>query len=104
MAPGFVTGSHATGPDTRTVTFVGGTVVHERLITVDHAARRFVYSVYDGTHPPAHDNAVMQVLPADGGGTRFVWSRDLLPDVLADPYAASMETGLETFRRAMESA
>ncbi|MQY26502.1 SRPBCC family protein [Nocardia aurantia] len=104
MAPGFVAESHATGPDTRTVTFVSGTVVHERLITVDHAARRFVYAVYDGTVPLLHDNAVMQVLPAEGGGTRFVWSRDLLPDSLAGPFAASMETGSETFRQAMGPA
>ncbi|MBB5918679.1 uncharacterized protein YndB with AHSA1/START domain [Nocardia transvalensis] len=104
MAPGFVADCRVDGPDTRVVTFANGTVVHERLVTVDEAARRFVYYVYDGTAPIEHDNASWQLHATDDGGTRFVWSRDLLPDALAEPFAASMDHGLRVIKKTMESA
>ncbi|RDI54374.1 SRPBCC family protein [Nocardia mexicana] len=103
MAPGFVTESRVESPDTRVVTFSNGTVVHERRITLDEGARRFVYSVYGGTVPIEHDNASWQVFPEGEGGTRFVWSRDLLPDALAEPFGASMEYGMKVFKETMES-
>ncbi|WP_327140317.1 SRPBCC family protein [Nocardia sp. NBC_01327] len=104
MAPGFVTDSHLTGEDTREVAFLGGTIVQERRITLDDEARRLVYSVYDGTTPPEHDNSVLQVFAREDGSTRLVWSRDILPDGLAGQYTATMEQGLALFKKVLESA
>ncbi|MGW4246026.1 SRPBCC family protein [Nocardia sp. NPDC004722] len=103
MAPGLVTTSIDLGEGIREVTFAHGTVVRERLITLDHEARRFVYSVFAGTPTPLHDNAVMQVFPHGDNATRLVWSRDILPDTLATPFTATMDRGLSIFKKTIES-
>jgi hypothetical protein len=41
---------------------------------------------------------------AEGGGSRFVWTTDVLPDALAERLAAMMERGLEVIRQTLESA
>ncbi|WP_040809040.1 SRPBCC family protein [Nocardia concava] len=104
MAPGLVAASVDLGDGVREVTFANGIVVRERLITLDHDARRFVYSVFDGTTTPLHDNAVWQVFAHGDNGTRFVWSRDILPDTMAGPYAATMDQGLIVMKKTFESA
>ncbi|MEC3917845.1 SRPBCC family protein [Nocardia sp. CDC160] len=103
MAPDLVTATTDLGDNTREVTFTHGTVVRERLITLDPDTRRFVYSVYAGTPTPLHDNAVMQIFPHGDNASRFVWSRDLLPDSLAAPYAATMDQALLLFKKTLES-
>jgi hypothetical protein len=41
---------------------------------------------------------------ADGAGRcRFVWSRDVLPDALADPLLAAMEAAVPLIKRTFES-
>ncbi|WP_405135874.1 SRPBCC family protein [Nocardia sp. NBC_01388] len=104
MAPGLVTASTDLSDGVREVTFAHGTVVRERLITVDHEARRFVYSVVGGTVTPLHDNAVMQVYTNGDNTTRFVWSRDILPDAMATAFTATMDQALIIFKKTVESA
>lgn len=101
MASGFVTDTKAEG-DERTVTFADGTVVRERLVTVDHDARRIVYSIVGGVIEPEHDNASMQVVP-DGERCRLVWIRDVLPDELAAPIAESMSQGIEVIKKTLDN-
>ncbi|MEV0292638.1 SRPBCC family protein [Nocardia sp. NPDC050710] len=104
MAPGFVVDSRLAEPDLRIVTFADGTVVHERLIALDDAKQRFVFSIVGGSVTPIHDNATMRVFPHDDGHSRFVWTHDVLPAELADAFGASMEQGLLLFKRTVESA
>lgn len=85
MARGHVLTSHAEG-DVRVVAFVDGTIVRERMVARDDAARRIVYSLIGLDH----DNAVMQIVPADSGSCRFVWSRDVLPDEAAGQLLTAM--------------
>lgn len=101
MAQGFVVDTEAEG-DHRTVTFADGTVVRERLVTVDHDARRIVYSIVGGVIEPEHDNASMQVVP-DGERCRLVWLRDVLPDELAAPIAESMSQGIEVIKKTLDN-
>jgi hypothetical protein len=101
MAPGFVTDTRAEG-DHRIVTFADGTVVRERLIGIDHDARRIVYSVVDGDVRPEHDNAAMQVIP-DGERCRLVWMRDVLPEELAEPMAKAMSHGIGVIERTLKN-
>ncbi|WP_163893791.1 SRPBCC family protein [Mycolicibacterium hippocampi] len=89
MAPGYVVSSQAEG-DVRVVTFANGTIARERLVARDDAARRIVYSVIGDSLRPDHDNAVMQVIPDGADRCRLVWSRDVLPDELADPLREAM--------------
>jgi hypothetical protein len=100
MAPGFVVGCQAEG-DVRIVTFVDGTVVHERFLALDDDGRRLGYAVVGGSVRPDHDVAEMQVVP-DGGGCRFVWTHDVRPDELGPGFQASMDRGAEVIKRTLE--
>ena len=99
LAPGFVTDAHMDGTD-RIVTFFNGSVVRERLVTLDGEERLLVWSIIDG--PYTHHNGSAQVLPAAGGGVRFVWNADLFPDELADPTAEMMDRGLAAIKETLE--
>ena len=101
MAPGLVVSSRAEGP-VRVVAFADGRVVRERLVTRDDDARRIVYSVIGDTMRPDHDNAVMHVMSEREGRCRFVWSRDVLPDELAEPLLAAMRAAGAVIKRTFE--
>jgi hypothetical protein len=101
LAAGFATGVQLDGPD-RLVTFFNGVTVRERLITSDADAQRLVWSIVDG--PYSHHNGAAQVLPHPDGGTRFVWTADLLPDGLAPQTEAMMERGIDTVKSTLEAA
>ena len=101
MAPGFVVDTRVEA-DHRVVTFADGTVVRERLISIDHDTRRIAYSVVGGSVQPDHDNASMRVVAEGEGRCRLVWLRDVLPDALAAPMGAAMAQGLDVTRRAFD--
>jgi hypothetical protein len=101
LAPGFVTDTRLDGAD-RIVTFFNGTVVRERLITLDDDTHRLVWSIIDG--PYTHHNGVAQLLAEGAHRTRFVWTADLLPDEFAERTALLMELGLSSIKDALEGA
>jgi len=101
MAPGFVVETRAEA-DTRIVTFTDGTVARERLVAVDHDARRIVYAVVGDSLRPAHDNASMQVLPDGEHRCRLVWIHDILPDDLAPAIDTAMTRGLAVIKQTLE--
>ena len=103
LAPGFVTGTTMEGADVRVVTFFNGSSARETLVGRDDTLRRLAYAIIGGR--AAHYAASAEVREVDGGGCRFVWTVDVLPDALA-PYiddmmtrgAAAMKTALEAPR------
>jgi carbon monoxide dehydrogenase subunit G len=99
LARGFVTDVVMDGGD-RLVTFANGVTVRERIVDVDDAQRRVVWSVVGSAM--THHNASAQVWD-DGGATRFVWIADLLPNELAPGIAAMIESGLAAIRATLES-
>jgi hypothetical protein len=102
MARGHVVSSQADG-DVRVVNFATGTIARERLVARDDATRRIVYSLMGDSVRPDHDNAVMQVLPDGAGRCRFVWTRDVLPDELAEPLRVAMEQAAPIIKRTLET-
>jgi carbon monoxide dehydrogenase subunit G len=80
------------------VTFVNGFTVRERIVTVDEANRRLVYSAVGGR--TTHHNASFEVLGHDGG-TRVVWTTDLLPDEAAAVIEPMMKQGVVAMRRTL---
>jgi len=100
MAPGHVASSHAEG-NIRVVTFANGTIAREQLVACDDDARRIVYSMVGDTVRPEHDNAAMQIVPDGADRCRFVWSRDVLPDDLAEPFRMAMEEASAIIRRTL---
>jgi hypothetical protein len=101
LFPGVLVASRQEGVD-RIVTFANGSVARERIVTIDDARRRLVYTVTDGR--PAHHNASFQVMDGAGGGSRVVWISDFLPDELEPMIRRLVGEGLEAMRRAMEIA
>ena len=100
LVVGFVTDCRLDG-DARSVTFANGVTARERIVDVDDAARRVVWSAVGGRL--SHHNASAQVFD-DAGGSRVVWIADLLPNELAPAIAAMIEQGLAAMRRTLESA
>jgi len=98
LVPGFVTRSvlEADGR-AREVTFANGLTVREVIVTVDHDAKRVVWSAAGGAL--THHNASAQVLDS-GAGCTFVWLADLLPDEAASGVAAMIQHGLAAVQRA----
>jgi hypothetical protein len=100
LVPGFVVDTRLDGED-RIVTFASGMVAREVLVDLDDEARRLVWSVVDG--PYTHHNGAAQVFAEDGGGARFVWCADLLPNELAGPTAEAMEQGTNIAKLTLEA-
>jgi hypothetical protein len=101
IAAGFVTDCTLDAPDVRTIRFVTGTVVKERLVGVDERARRLAYTVIESALGPSHHNAAAQIIE-DADGTRFVWTTDVLPDELAPTIAALMDAGIAAIKSTLE--
>jgi carbon monoxide dehydrogenase subunit G len=101
LVPGFVTDCRMDGDD-RIVTFANGAVMREVLIDSDDEARRLVWTIVDG--PYRHHNGAAQVF-AEGEGSRFVWTADLLAadDVVAQTDDA-MKMGVATVKKTLEAA
>ena len=100
LAAGFVTGCELQEEGAvRLVTFANGMQVRERLVAIDEAGRRIVYSAVGGR--ATHHNAAAQVFEADGGRSRFVWTTDLLPDAIAPAIEQMMEQGAQAMRSAL---
>jgi hypothetical protein len=100
LVPGFVTECGLDGED-RIVTFFTGATVRELLVDRDEEDRRLAWSVREG--PYTHHNGVAQVFADDNGGTRFVWTADLLPDAAAAPTAEMMGRGIEVVKETLEA-
>jgi carbon monoxide dehydrogenase subunit G len=101
LVPGFVTDCRMDGED-RIVTFASGAVVREVLIDSDDGQRRLAWSIVDG--PYEHHNGVAQVF-AEGEGSRFVWTTDLLAaDEVVQVTEQSMEAGVAVAKKTLEAA
>jgi carbon monoxide dehydrogenase subunit G len=99
LFPGVLTNSRPDG-DGRVVTFATGMVLRERIIDVDDHGRRVAYAAVDG--PFAHHNASMQILPATGTTSRFIWISDFLPDELRTDIEPLIDFGTVAFVRRWE--
>jgi hypothetical protein len=100
LVPGFVLDTRLDGED-RIVTFANGTVLRERLVDLDEATRRLVWSIVDG--PYTHHNASAQVFGEGERGARFVWTADLLPNELAGPTGEAMGQGTDVVKQTLEA-
>lgn len=100
LVPGFVTQCTLEQDGAvRVVTFGNGMQVRERLVTRDDAGRRLAYTTEGGR--ATHYNAVVEVLEGTGGGSRLVWTVDLLPDALAPAVDGMMDAGAAAMRKAL---
>jgi uncharacterized protein YndB with AHSA1/START domain len=101
LARKFVTDCRLDG-DSRIVTFADGTVVRERIVTIDEARRRLAYAVTEWR--ATHHNASFQVFDEGDGRTRIVWITDVLPNDLGGLIDGMMEQGAAAMKQTLEAA
>ena len=103
LAPGFVTAcSVEEAGAVRAIAFFNGLQVRERLVTVDDANQRLVYTAFGGR--TQHHNGTVQIVALGPDRCRFVWTTDLLPDALAPAMEQMMTKGAEAMRSALTPA
>ncbi len=100
LVPGFVVDTRMEG-GARIVTFGNGMVAREEIVDVDEKTRRVAWAIVGGEF--RHYNGAAQVFPDAAGGSRFVWTTDLLPDDAAAGVAGMIDAGLAVIKRTMES-
>lgn len=100
VAPGFVVESTMDTATSRVITFFNGMTARELLVSCDDVARRLVYSAVGGRL--THHNAAAQVFDEAGGGCRFVWVTDFLPDEMAPAIDTMMTRGAAVMKEALE--
>jgi hypothetical protein len=100
LAQKFVTDCRLDG-DSRIVTFADGTVVRERIVTIDDARRRLAYAVTEWR--TTHHNASFQVFDDGDGRTRIAWITDLLPNDLGGLIDGLMEQGAAAMTQTLEA-
>ena len=101
LVPGFVTDTRMDG-DTRIVTFGNGMVAREEIVGIDDQRRRLAWAIVD---PPfRHYSGVAWVEPDINGGTRFVWTADVLPNELAKQVETMMVAGIQVIKKTQEAS
>lgn len=98
LVPEFVTACEFDG-EARDVTFSNGTVARELLVTSDRSARRLVYAIVSDRI--RQHSASAQVFDDGKGGTRFVWTVDVLPNEIAPYISAQMDLGTAAMQKAL---
>jgi hypothetical protein len=100
LVPGFVVATEFV-PGGRRVTFGNGAVVVEPIVSLNDDLRRLVWTAQGGMAGIAHYNGAVQVYPREVGGSRVVWTADVLPDEAAAPIGAMMQEGAIAMRSAL---
>jgi len=99
LVPGFVTDTRMDG-SARIVTFGNGMVAREEIVGIDEAHHRVSWAVLDA--PFRHYSGAAWVEPDLDGGTRFVWTADLLPDELSAQVEEMMSAGIRVVKQTLE--
>jgi hypothetical protein len=99
LVPGFVVDTRLDG-DARIVTFGNGMIAREVILSLDDTRHRLAWNAEGGS--TTHYNAVLEAF-AEPGGTRVVWTTDLLPNTMAEPIAAMQDQALATMRKTFET-
>jgi hypothetical protein len=89
------------GKNARVVTFHTGMVAREEIVSVDAAQKRVAWAVVDG--PFRHFNGAARVTDDPHGGSRFIWTADLLPDEMAGDVEQLMTSGIAVIKKTLET-
>ena len=100
LVPGFVTDTQMEG-DTRVVTFGNGMVAREEIVSIDPAQHRVAWAIVGGQF--RHYSGAAWVEADPKGGSRFVWTADLLPNDLASNVEQMMTVGIAVVKRTLET-
>jgi len=99
VVPGFVVDTRLE-EGARIVTFANGMVARELIVDIDDEGRRLVWAVVGGRF--THHNASVQVFADGKGGSRLVWTADLLPNEIAVDIRAMIEQAAGVMKPTLE--
>jgi hypothetical protein len=102
LVPGFVVATELV-PGGRQVTFANGMVVFEPIVSCNDDLRRLVWTARGGATGLLHYNGAVQVFAREVGGSRVIWTADVLPDAAAQPIATMMKAGAEAMSVALSN-
>ena len=100
LVPGFVKDTQMEG-DTRVVTFGNGMVAREEIVSIDPAQHRVAWAIVGGQF--RHYSGAAWVEADPKGGSRFVWTADLLPNDLAGDVEQMMTVGIAVVKKTLET-
>jgi len=80
-------------PGGRRVTFSNGMIVVEPIVSCNDDLRRLVWTAQGGPSGLLHYNGAVQVFAREVGGSRVLWTADVLPHAAAPAIAAMMQEG-----------
>jgi carbon monoxide dehydrogenase subunit G len=101
LVPGFVVDTQLDG-NTRTVTFGNGMVAREEIVSIDAVQHRVAWAIVGQQF--RHYNAAASVEADPKGGSRFVWTADVLPDELGGKVEQMMNAGIAVVKKTIEAA
>jgi len=101
LVPGFVKDAYMEG-NTRIVTFGNGMVAREDIVSIDPAQHRVAWAIIGQQFQ--HYNGAAWVEPDPKGGSRFIWTADLLPNELAGQVDQMMTVGIAVVKHTLEAA
>jgi len=101
LVPGFVKDTRLEG-NTRVVTFGNDMVAREEILSVDATQRRVAWAIVGQQF--RHYNGAAWVEPDPKGGSRFIWTTDLLPNELAAQVDQMMTAGVAVVKQTMEGS
>lgn len=84
------------------MTFANGAVVEEPIVDLNDDTRRLVWTAVGGSLGLRHYNGAVQVFAREAGGSRIVWTADLLPHEAAAAVGAMMEQGAAAMAQALD--
>jgi hypothetical protein len=88
--------------NTRVVTFGNGLVAREDIVSIDPERHRVAWAVVGQQF--RHYNGAAWVEPDSKGGSRFIWTADLLPNEMAAQVDQMMTTGIAVVKRTLEAS
>jgi uncharacterized protein YndB with AHSA1/START domain len=101
LVPGFVRDTRMEG-QTRIVTFGNGQVAREEIVSVDPERRRVAWAIVGQQF--RHYGGAARVESAAQGGSRFIWTADVLPDEMAAQVEQMMSAGIAVVKQTLEAS
>jgi carbon monoxide dehydrogenase subunit G len=100
LVPGFVVDTKLEG-NSRLVTFGNGMTAREDILSVDEARKRVAWAIVGQKF---HHYQGAARVEAEGPGSLFIWSTDLLPNEMADDVDKMMTAGIAIIKETLEAA
>ena len=100
LVPGFVKDTKMEG-EVRIVTFFGGIVVREPIVSIEENHRRLVWTSVGGRL--SHYNASLQVFAGDNGGSKILWIADLLPNELEGTIQSMIDAAAVAMKKTLDA-